>query len=164
MVFMLPNRLTPSPLTRSFILIFYSTTLSVSRILTYDVETRSWCILFSLSPYLFFWTLMPYSKANLRNNGEKTFHCLKALRIVIVSDKIFLMRSLLLVSFEYILFCLSCLMRIHSIVCIVTGYRLDDRGVGVPVGSRILFSTLSRPALGFTQPPIKWAPRALSPG
>jgi hypothetical protein len=27
-----------------------------------------------------------------------------------------------------------------------------------------LFSTSSRPALGFTQPPIQWAPGALSPG
>jgi hypothetical protein len=52
-----------------------------------------------------------------------------------------------------------------SAVGIVTGYWLDDRGVGVrvPVGSRI-FSTSSRPALGPTQPPIQWVPGALSPG
>jgi hypothetical protein len=39
---------------------------------------------------------------------------------------------------------------------IVPDYRLDDRGVRVqvPVGSRIFFSTSSRPALGCTQPPI----------
>jgi hypothetical protein len=42
-----------------------------------------------------------------------------------------------------------------SVVGIVTGYGLDDRGVGVRVlvGSRI-FSMSSRPALGSTQPPI----------
>jgi hypothetical protein len=42
-----------------------------------------------------------------------------------------------------------------SVVSIVTGYGLDDRGVRVRVlvGSRI-FSVLSRPALGSTQPPI----------
>jgi hypothetical protein len=49
--------------------------------------------------------------------------------------------------------------------CIATGYGLDGRGVEVrvPVGSRI-FSTSSIPALGSTQPPIQWAPGALSPG
>jgi hypothetical protein len=43
-----------------------------------------------------------------------------------------------------------------SVVGIATGHGLDDRGVGVliPVVSRI-FSTSSRPALGFTQPPIQ---------
>jgi hypothetical protein len=47
-----------------------------------------------------------------------------------------------------------------------TGYGLDDRGVRVriPVGSRIPFSTSSRPTLGPTQPPIQWVPGALSPG
>jgi hypothetical protein len=52
-----------------------------------------------------------------------------------------------------------------SEVCIATGYGLDDRGIGdrAPVGSRI-FSTVSRPALGRTQPPIKWVPAALSLG
>jgi hypothetical protein len=46
-----------------------------------------------------------------------------------------------------------------SSVGIATGYGLDDRGVGVsvPLGSRI-FSTSSRPALGYTQPPIQWIP------
>jgi hypothetical protein len=50
-----------------------------------------------------------------------------------------------------------------SVVGIATGYRLDDRGVGVrvPVESRI-FSLLSRPDLGPNQTPIKWAPGALS--
>jgi hypothetical protein len=52
-----------------------------------------------------------------------------------------------------------------SVVGIATGYGLDDRGVGVrvPLASRI-FSTLSRPALGSTQPPVQWVPGALSPG
>jgi hypothetical protein len=52
-----------------------------------------------------------------------------------------------------------------SAVGIATGYGLEERGVGVriPVGSRILFSKSSRPALGPTRP-IKWVPRALSLG
>jgi hypothetical protein len=45
------------------------------------------------------------------------------------------------------------------VVGIATGY-----GVRVPVGSRIFFSTSSRPALGFTQSPIQWVLGALSPG
>jgi hypothetical protein len=51
-----------------------------------------------------------------------------------------------------------------SSVGIATCYGLGDRGVGVrvPIGSRI-FSTLSRPVLGPTQPPIQWVPEALSP-
>jgi hypothetical protein len=51
-----------------------------------------------------------------------------------------------------------------SVVCISTGYVLDDRmiGVRVPIVSRI-FSTSSRPAQGPTQPPIQWVPGALSP-
>jgi hypothetical protein len=50
-----------------------------------------------------------------------------------------------------------------SVFGIATGYRLEDRGVGVrvPVGSRII-STFSRPALDPTEPPIQWVPGALS--
>jgi hypothetical protein len=52
-----------------------------------------------------------------------------------------------------------------SAVGIVTGYGLDDRGVGVrvPVGSRI-FSTSSMPAMGPKQPPIQWVLGPLSLG
>jgi hypothetical protein len=51
-----------------------------------------------------------------------------------------------------------------SVVGVGTGYGLDDRGVGVSPGrvKNLLFSTSSRPALGSTQPPIKWVPAALS--
>jgi hypothetical protein len=46
-----------------------------------------------------------------------------------------------------------------SVASIATGYRLDDRGVGVrvPVGSKIFSSHV-------VQPPIQWIPGALSPG
>jgi hypothetical protein len=51
-----------------------------------------------------------------------------------------------------------------SVVGIATGYGLDDWGVGfwVPIWSRI-FSPVSRPTLGSTQPPVQWVPGALSP-
>jgi hypothetical protein len=52
-----------------------------------------------------------------------------------------------------------------SAMDIATGYRLDDRGDGVrvPAGS-IFFSTLSRPVLGFTQPPTQCVTGAHFPG
>jgi hypothetical protein len=52
-----------------------------------------------------------------------------------------------------------------SSVSIVTGYRLDDQGVGVPSpggGKNFHFSMSSRPAPGSTQPPIQWVSVALS--
>jgi hypothetical protein len=54
-----------------------------------------------------------------------------------------------------------------SAVGIATGYRPDNRGVGVPSPGRVknfLSSTSSRPALGSTQPAIQWVLGALSPG
>jgi hypothetical protein len=54
-----------------------------------------------------------------------------------------------------------------SVVGIATGYGLDGRGVGVPSPGGVKnfhFSISSRPALGSTQPPIKWVPGALSRG
>jgi hypothetical protein len=43
----------------------------------------------------------------------------------------------------------------------VSDYGLDDRAIGVrfPAGASV-----SRPALGPTQPPVQWVPRVLSPG
>jgi hypothetical protein len=54
-----------------------------------------------------------------------------------------------------------------SSVGIVTGYGMDDRGFRFrfPAGAgNFLFTTMSRPALGPTQFPIQWVPRALSLG
>jgi hypothetical protein len=46
-----------------------------------------------------------------------------------------------------------------------TGYGLDDRGVRVRVSvGSIIFTPLTRPFLGPTQPPIHWLPGAISPG
>jgi hypothetical protein len=55
----------------------------------------------------------------------------------------------------------------HSVDGIATGYRLDDRGVGVPNPGRtkkFLFCTLFRLALGPTQLPLHWVLGALLPG
>jgi hypothetical protein len=49
----------------------------------------------------------------------------------------------------------------------VSDYRLDDRAIGVraPAGQRIFpVASVSRPALGPTQPPVQWVPGVLSPG
>jgi hypothetical protein len=54
-----------------------------------------------------------------------------------------------------------------SSVGIATGYGLDDQGGESPSPGRVNnfhFSISSRPALGSTQPPIKWVPGALSRG
>jgi hypothetical protein len=52
-------------------------------------------------------------------------------------------------------------------VSIVSDYGLDDRVIGVrfPADAAEFSSSLcARPALGPTQPPILWVPRALTPG
>jgi hypothetical protein len=53
-----------------------------------------------------------------------------------------------------------------SLGTIVSDYGLDDRAIGVrcPAGQRIFpIASLSRPALGPTQPPVQWVPGVLSP-
>jgi hypothetical protein len=50
---------------------------------------------------------------------------------------------------------------------IVSDYGLDDRAIGVRSrqGQRIFpLTSVSRPALGPTQPPVQWVPGVLSPG
>jgi hypothetical protein len=52
-------------------------------------------------------------------------------------------------------------------VGIATGYWLNDQGGGSSSPDRVKnfrFSISSRPALGYTQPPIKWLPGALPRG
>jgi hypothetical protein len=54
-----------------------------------------------------------------------------------------------------------------SSVGIATGYGLGDREVGVPSPGRVNnfhFSISSRPALGFTQPPMQRVAGSLPPG
>jgi hypothetical protein len=48
---------------------------------------------------------------------------------------------------------------------IALGYGLDDRGFESREGLRLfLFTIVSRPALGPTQPSVQWVPAALSQG
>jgi hypothetical protein len=52
---------------------------------------------------------------------------------------------------------------LNSSLSTAVGYVIDRRG-STPGRSQIfLFSTVSRPALGPTQPPFRWVPRAISP-
>jgi hypothetical protein len=54
-----------------------------------------------------------------------------------------------------------------GVVGIATGYNLDDRGgrSSSPGGVKnFLLSTLSRPALRYIQPPIRWVPGAFPRG
>jgi len=54
-----------------------------------------------------------------------------------------------------------------SSVSIVSDYGLDDRAIGVrsPAGAKDFpLASVSRPALGPTQPPVQWVPGVLSPG
>jgi hypothetical protein len=55
----------------------------------------------------------------------------------------------------------------NSAVGVATGYGLDDRMIGGSISGgagNFLFDTMSRPALGLTQPPIQWIKGALSLG
>jgi hypothetical protein len=59
------------------------------------------------------------------------------------------------------------MMEPDSSVGIATGYGLDDKGGGSSSPNKVnnfYFSISSRPALGSTQPPVKWVPGALSRG
>jgi hypothetical protein len=54
-----------------------------------------------------------------------------------------------------------------SSVCIVSDYGLDDRAIGIrsPAGAKdFSLTSVSRPALRTTQPPVQWVPTVLSRG
>jgi hypothetical protein len=55
-----------------------------------------------------------------------------------------------------------------SSVSIVSGYGLDDRAIGVRSLAEekgfFPLTSVSRPSLGPTQPPVQWVPGVLSPG
>jgi hypothetical protein len=46
----------------------------------------------------------------------------------------------------------------------VSDYGLDDRGSIPGRGKGFPLASVSRPALGPTQPPVQWVPGVLSPG
>jgi hypothetical protein len=54
----------------------------------------------------------------------------------------------------------------QSVLRLATSWTIRGAGIRVPVGSKKFFhfAISSRPALGSTQPPIKWVPGALSRG
>jgi hypothetical protein len=74
----------------------------------------------------------------------------------------FIMRIVALLYLHFVLFQIVCY---KYSVGIATGCGLDDRG-SIPGGGLGIFpfDTVSRPALGLTQPPIQWVPGALSLG
>jgi hypothetical protein len=48
----------------------------------------------------------------------------------------------------------------------VSDYGLDDRAIGIrsPAGPKDPLASVSRPALGPSQPPVQWVSGVLSPG
>jgi hypothetical protein len=70
-----------------------------------------------------------------------------------------------LTKFPFPYYMLSLSLLFDSSVGIAPGYGLDDRGFESRQWLGIfLFTTMSRPALRPTQPPIQWVPRAISLG
>jgi hypothetical protein len=53
----------------------------------------------------------------------------------------------------------------QSVQCLTTGWTTGRSGFDPRQGQRIFpLSSVSRPALGPTQPPVQWVPGVLSPG
>jgi hypothetical protein len=63
--------------------------------------------------------------------------------------------------------CINNTSELGSSGSIVSDYGLDDRAIGIDPrqGQRIFpLASVSKPALGPTQPPVQWVPGVLSPG
>jgi hypothetical protein len=68
---------------------------------------------------------------------------------------------------DYVFYCIVLFYGVSS-GSIVSDYGLDDRAIRVrsPAGAEDFFplTSVSRTALGPTQPPVQWVPGVLSPG
>jgi len=90
------------PCTRDSVF-FFMVYMFLPNIWTSSALTKSWCVPFSSNPSSFSWIyLMAHSKAHLKTNGDKA-SCFRLFLTENISDRFLPMRTLLYVSFKYIL-------------------------------------------------------------